>query len=46
MRSVRLEEAGALADRISKEIASRCKVRPSKVDGKIDSNGMPANVTA
>jgi len=43
-RSGRVEEASALADRISKEIASRCKVRPSKVDGKIDSNGMPAQL--
>jgi len=35
MRAGRIEEANALAARIGKEIAIRCKTKLCKVDGKI-----------
>ena len=39
MRTGRVEEANALAQRIGKDIARRCEVQLSKVDGKVDSKG-------
>jgi len=39
MRASRIE-ASALAAQIGKEIATRCKTRLCKVDGKVDSRGM------
>jgi len=44
MRAGRIEEANALAARIGKEIATRCKSRLCIVDGKMDSKGMWAAV--
>jgi len=44
MRAGRIEEANALAARIGKEIATRCKTRLCKVDGKVDSKSMWAAV--
>ena len=44
MRTGRVEEANALAQRIGKDIARRCEIRLSKVDGKVDSKGMWAAV--
>ena len=44
MRAGRVEEANAMAQRIGKDVAKRCEVRLSKVDGKVDSKGMWAAV--
>ena len=44
MRAGRVEEANAMAQRIGKDVAKRCEVLLSKVDGKVDSKGMWAAV--